>query len=416
MTQDSGDHETSESDASGGAQRAPKAQRRVAKTLLEAGSPELKKIRNLLQIHENEAKQGKKVAKTLIDVPLPQIEKPQSVRKVARTLLEADLPSIEQLQVDQVEVADQQTGAESVSRPKVARTLLEADLPAIEQLQVDQVEVADQQTGAESVSRPKVARTLLEADLPAIEQLQVDQVEVAGQKTETESVSKPKLESVERVQKFVAKTILDSDVLARALSNYQVRKTELAAEEARIRASQPGVEFHPVESNKLAQPCAWRWDDDTSTERFRYCANCKTQLYNFEGLELPEAEALIFTRENKRNATLYKRPDGKFMTQDCPVQVKRKRRFVLFSVVGATLVLVLLTALILMPPRALSPNPSDATTHVNEAEIGSRAKEQGGASSNAAKNGNIGVQQGASSTGKRERPTFTPRDEKLYWK
>ncbi len=142
------------------------------------------------------------------------------------------------------------------------------------------------------------------------------------------------------VSVFVAKTLLDGVVIANVMQKFQVRKVEVAAEEAKIRAGLPGVEFHPVDSKKLAKRCTWTWDDD-STERFRYCQICQSQVYNFEDLELAQAEALILIREYKRNATLYKRPDGKFMTQDCPVQVKKKRTTVFLSIVAATMLAVL---------------------------------------------------------------------------
>jgi hypothetical protein len=63
----------------------------------------------------------------------------------------------------------------------------------------------------------------------------------------------------------------------------------------------------------------------------------ETPVYNFAGLEQPEADELIFQRENRRNATLYKRADGNYMTVNCPVEVKRKRDMVYMSVIGGVL-------------------------------------------------------------------------------
>jgi hypothetical protein len=188
-----------------------------------------------------------------------------------------------------------------------------------------------------------------------------------------------------------------------------VRKVEVAAEEAKIRASLPGVEFHPVDSKKLAQRCAWKWEDE-SNDRFRYCQTCRSQVYNFEGLELEQAEALILIRENKRNPTLYKRPDGKFMTQDCPVQVRKKRTILFLSIVGVTLVCVSVATLILMPPRL----PAHKPTYVNPEGVEIKTTTSP-VSSKSTKPGQAGGQPVSRHTGTRKRPTFTPNDKNKYW-
>jgi hypothetical protein len=333
MTQDSGEKETSKSFLEG-SQDSSQSHRRVAKTF-DVNSPELKKIRKLLQI-ESETKAGKKVTKTLLEVPLPQIEKAQPACTASNTMLEADLTVIEQLE------------------PYPIKSQTEPD--------------------AESVSKAKPLR-------------------------------------VEQSRQFVAKTLLDHSVLADTLKKYAARKSDRAAEEARDRASQPAVEFHPVDSKKLAQSCAWRWNDDGQTDRVRHCPNCQTQAYNFDGLELAEAEALILTRENKRNPTLYKRADGKFMTQDCPVQVKKKKKLVLFSIVAASVVLAFLTMAILAPPPPQ--NQVNATVDVTEQQPETDTGAAGGEDAKTAQDAAVDVQK--NSDGTRKRPTFGPEDVQSYW-
>ncbi len=58
-------------------------------------------------------------------------------------------------------------------------------------------------------------------------------------------------------------------------------------------------------------------------------------------MDLPEAEELIFKREERRNAALFKRADGKFMTKDCPVAVKKKYGMIMM-IAGGILVLAIL--------------------------------------------------------------------------
>src|SRR5262249_26791650 len=92
------------------------------------------------------------------------------------------------------------------------------------------------------------------------------------------------------------------------------------------------------------------WNDTKGQERFRSCAKCQMCVYNFEGLELPEAQALIYKRENRRKFTLYKRTDGKFMTCDCPVALKNRRDMILISVGGIALLIAAIVITIMMPP------------------------------------------------------------------
>ncbi len=101
----------------------------------------------------------------------------------------------------------------------------------------------------------------------------------------------------------------------------------------------------------MASPCAWSWNGPSGNKgRVKACERCQTQVYDFSGMELPEAEALIYKQESKKRFTLFKRADGKFMTVDCPVQVQRKRNLVLLCVVGALVMISVVALMILMPP------------------------------------------------------------------
>jgi hypothetical protein len=81
-------------------------------------------------------------------------------------------------------------------------------------------------------------------------------------------------------------------------------------------------------------------------------------------MERPEAEALIFNRENRKKFTLYSRADGKFMTTDCPVQVKRKNDLIMLAIGAIVLVVAAITIMTLMPPAPL-PAPTASTSAPN---------------------------------------------------
>lgn len=331
MTQDSNDKEITKPGTA-------KPVRRVAKTLLVGDSPELRKLRTLLEI--DQAPKSKEVAKTLIEEPRPVAEKPRSGRKVSRTLKEIDLPSIEHIQAH-----------------------------------------AAKMKGTE----------------------------------------KPK--AMARKQNYVAKTMLDHSLLAETRMKFELRKAEIAKEEEAQRAKNPPIEILPIDCKKLAQECPWRWDDGDKAERFRYCQKCQTPIYNLDELDISEAEALVFTRENKDKPTFYKRPDGKFMTQGCPVGIKRKKRLVVLSIVAATLVLAIVAIMILAPPPTMrAPQSSgDAVTvsgEVSGSGFGSKGANlgAGGSEGNTVTTGQQGaLQTQIDGSGKRKRPTFGPEDKGSYW-
>jgi hypothetical protein len=108
----------------------------------------------------------------------------------------------------------------------------------------------------------------------------------------------------------------------------------------------------------------------------RYCGNCKRQVYNFSGIERPEAEALIFKHENQVAKTLFKRADGKFMTTDCPLAVKQARSMVLAVVIGMFFVLICITGMLLVPhdPQAATSSKSATSTSGSSSSSGSSSQ------------------------------------------
>jgi hypothetical protein len=136
----------------------------------------------------------------------------------------------------------------------------------------------------------------------------------------------------------VPKTLLDVSVLDQITLSNSAKKVLQAAEDAKLRALEPVKQFVPVEASKRVSSCPFKWADEDSKDKFRYCDRCQKQIYNFKDMELPQAEALIFSRENVTAPVLYKRPDGKFMTSACPSAAQARSK-VLFYVVAALVVI-----------------------------------------------------------------------------
>lgn len=168
---------------------------------------------------------------------------------------------------------------------------------------------------------------------------------------ETESQSQPK--RAPRVMKTMLDHAILRDTVAKAASELEIK----VAEQLKERANEPVKPFVAIEKFKLATPCAAVWDKSADGERFQYCAQCRLHVYDFGGIELPDAEELIFRRENRKNAPLFKRADGKFLTSDCPIAAKRKQTLLFAKVGGVLLVLCVLALLLLLPKQ--TPNTAE---------------------------------------------------------
>jgi 5-hydroxyisourate hydrolase-like protein (transthyretin family) len=55
------------------------------------------------------------------------------------------------------------------------------------------------------------------------------------------------------------------------------------------------------------------------TNRVRYCAECKLNVYNFSEMSPAEIDALIAAKTGRLCARFYQRTDGTMLTQNCPV-------------------------------------------------------------------------------------------------
>ncbi len=176
-------------------------------------------------------------------------------------------------------------------------------------------------------------------------------------------------DSMVKAERFVPKTMLDMDFLKESLSASIVRAEEKLAESIALKAAEPPKQLLNSDDYKMVTkncPFAWTENPDNPKDRVKYCTECSAQIYNFAGYDLAEAEALIFKRENRSNVTIYKREDGKFMTNDCPIALKKHKNTTML-VGGAAVILVLLVIMVVasfmapQPPTPPAP-PVDAGT------------------------------------------------------
>jgi hypothetical protein len=117
-----------------------------------------------------------------------------------------------------------------------------------------------------------------------------------------------------------------------SLQSVVERRAELDAIEAEIRdeiaACERAARKLPLLPRiELASPCDARWEDMSGTGQVRRCEQCHKNVHDVSAME--QEEALRFLSEVGRLAPcvrLFVRPDGRFLTADCPVGIQRRRR------------------------------------------------------------------------------------------
>lgn len=80
-----------------------------------------------------------------------------------------------------------------------------------------------------------------------------------------------------------------------------------------------------LDNVKIASPCHARWEDMNGNDRARFCSQCNKNVYNFSAMTRTEVESLIREKEGRLCGRFYRRRDGRMLTKDCEVGVKRKR-------------------------------------------------------------------------------------------
>ncbi len=279
------------------------------------------------------------------------------VRKEARPETYAPTPA-DIARIDSVETPinkgdkEKQLEAKSQSPKRTAkRTLMENEVPAFILERLSEEASANATTKKKTTSQRRVLKTLMEMDVADFESEVLSYVQpMEGLTTDAAPIQEPR--------KFVARTKLDLDVLAVAVAKHEKKMEEKAVAVAKAKALEPQKPFIQIENYKLAMTCAYRWEASEPKERYRACGKCNAWLYNFEGLELPEAEALVYKCQNIKNPPLYKRADGKFMTTDCPVEVKRKQDHMMLIVAAIFAVVAIAVVIMIIPkPPPQPPTP-----------------------------------------------------------
>src|SRR5512141_343286 len=78
----------------------------------------------------------------------------------------------------------------------------------------------------------------------------------------------------------------------------------------------------PVLEIVPASPCAAAWEDMSGDGRIRHCRTCDRDVFDLQGLNREEAEALIAGKAGRLCASYFARADGTVMVADCSAQLR----------------------------------------------------------------------------------------------
>lgn len=138
-------------------------------------------------------------------------------------------------------------------------------------------------------------------------------------------------------------TLLDSEACRQVLSSIVSKKEARLKEQGEGSAPCPKP-LQPIENYRQASPCGVTWEQMSGGSEFRVCEHCKLHVYNFEKMEMSEVENLVFTREGRPPTQFYRRSDGRFLTNDCPVGVQARQRLILIIALAVLLLGTLVLA------------------------------------------------------------------------
>jgi hypothetical protein len=77
-----------------------------------------------------------------------------------------------------------------------------------------------------------------------------------------------------------------------------------------------------LESITIATPCAVPWGTMSGDDRSRFCDQCQRQVFDLSAMTRAEAVALLADLGRRPCVRLYRRPDGRVLTSDCPAGVR----------------------------------------------------------------------------------------------
>jgi len=85
-------------------------------------------------------------------------------------------------------------------------------------------------------------------------------------------------------------------------------------------AAPPRTRLPLLDRVAIKTPCKASWNDMEGDDRVRFCCACSKNVYDLSAMTEDEAEAFLAFHLDDQDACvkLYRRPDGRILTSDCP--------------------------------------------------------------------------------------------------
>ena len=85
-------------------------------------------------------------------------------------------------------------------------------------------------------------------------------------------------------------------------------------------AAPPKTRLPLLDRVAIKTPCRASWNDMEGDDRVRFCCSCSKSVYDLSAMTEDEAEAFLAFHLDDEDACvrLYRRPDGRILTSDCP--------------------------------------------------------------------------------------------------
>ena len=81
-----------------------------------------------------------------------------------------------------------------------------------------------------------------------------------------------------------------------------------------------------LDSLRIASPCTADWATMSGDDKQRFCAQCKLHVHDLSAMTQDEAMDLLRGAGQGRVCVRFRRADGRVLTRDCPVGLRRRLR------------------------------------------------------------------------------------------
>lgn len=153
---------------------------------------------------------------------------------------------------------------------------------------------------------------------------------------------------------------------AQALSS---REAALAKELEDLRTRLVDGRRHlPAAKLRIASPCSASWEAMFGDERTRFCGECQKQVHDLTKMSAAEVDLFLLAHSGGACVRIFERADGRVLTEDCPVGVRRRRaRALVASMLGTgACALLALTAVARVMTSEIAPFEVRGVREVHE--------------------------------------------------